>query len=343
MMKKSILLLLTGGMILTGCSQKENKEAEEKETVEKSLGIQEDGTYSFTRNNHDYNFEVVSGEDDVISGATAPKKDDVGDPKYGETFTGEEKEKRMHWSGRPYKDVVVGDYYRSELDFDGGYIASAEVIVKEDTIQYVLLDEKAPGDYYASDWGGKTKRLSGYAGFQAASERTDATLVTLVNSMQIIEDQAVNENRLSGSFYSVKGATNSVNQGFLPLLDSMSEDIKTPSKFTYYGVSKDLGNGLFGQLVIIKDKESNEIVEARYDEFFADSKDDIKDDNLKDFYRQSKLASPSYLEYDSQFSVDTETLISKILSEQSIDVNVDNENLNTNYQSLVTEMNKIIK
>ena len=66
-------------------------------------------------------------------------------------------------------------------------------------------------------------------------------------------------------------------------------------------------------------------------------------DNLKDFYRQSKLASPSYLEYDAQFSADTETLISKILSEQSIDVNVDNENLNTNYQSLVVEMNKIIK
>ena len=345
-MKKVFLLLAAGTVLLTGCAKEnieEDSKVETNEVEETKSGLQEDGTYKFTRNGHDYHLEVVDATEDVVSGATAPKKDDVGDPKYGETFTGEEKEKRMYWSGGPYKDAVVGDYYYDELNFDDGYIASADLIVKDGKIEYLFLDEDAPGDYYASDWGGKPKRLSGYAGFQAESERTDATLVTLVNSMEIIEDQVVNENRLDGVFYSVKGSSNSVNNGFLPLLKAMSEKIKTPSELAYYGVSQDLGDGLFGELVVIENKETQEIVEVRYNEFFADNKEDIKDEDLKQFYRQSKLDSPKYNEQDPAFSQNVGMMLNQIMQDQTLGIQIEDQALANNYNKLVEAMRDIFR
>ena len=67
--------------------------------------------------------------------------------------------------------------------FDGGYTALIDVVVKDQQIQLVEFDERGPKNYYSEEWAGVTKRLSGYANFQANNARTDQSLVTVVNTM----------------------------------------------------------------------------------------------------------------------------------------------------------------
>lgn len=111
----------------------------------------------------------------------------------------------MFWSGRPSVGIVVGNYYYEEQEFD----------------------EKGSNNYYFTEWAGQTKRLSGYANFQAQNNRTDAPLVTIVNAMTFLEHQMITQNSLVGNFYSVKGASNSnsVRNGFIPVAEELSKKL----------------------------------------------------------------------------------------------------------------------
>ncbi|MGY3704342.1 hypothetical protein [Vagococcus martis] len=297
-------------------AQKENKENEEK--------------YVYERNGHKY-------EVDTVSGATTGEYS-------GTEYKGDEKQEKMYWSGRPEVGTVKGDYYTDTIDFEDGYIGTADVVVDGDKLVLVEFDERGPDDYYSETWAGQTKRTSGYANFQAENDRTNVTLVTIVNGMTILEDQMMKENSLTGDFVSVKGSSNSVRRGFIPLAEKIDGEIKNGSKLSYQAVTKDLGDGLFARLIVIKDKESGKITEAKYNEFFADTEDEIKNKEEKPFYRQSKYDSITYAkETGIDFKKISDDLTEKIVKDQSLDVSPSDDTIKSHYDSVATDMKDLLK
>lgn len=279
----------------------------------------------FSKNNHEYSI-------DVVTGATTGQYS-------GSAYSGENKRERMFWSGRPELGEVIGDFYHYRLEFDGGYLATLDVVKQGDKIILVEFDEKSPSNYYSADWSNQSKRLSGYANFQAENSRTDITLVTVVNAMTFLESQMLEKNTLVGDFYSVKGASNSARHGYIPLAEKISKKVNRHSKEIYHGVTKELGKGLFGRLIVIKDKVSNKIVEVRYDEYFSDSKAEIEDTNLKEYYRQSKYESSLYSTNSGQnFKKLAEKLTKDIIGTQSLNIKIKDPSMEKNYSQLKDDM-----
>lgn len=283
----------------------------------------------FTRNEHEYNVDVVTGATNGSYSGTA--------------YTGQEKMEKMYWSGRPEIGVVTGEYYYDTFQFDGGYLATLDVVTQSDKLISVEFDEKAPDDYYSTEWAGQTKRLSGYANFQAGNSRTDVTLVTLVNAMTFLEEQMLEKNSLIGDFYSVKGASNSVRNGYIPLAEQLNKKFKNKSNETYYSLTKSLGRGLYGRLIVIKDKSRDKITDLRYDEYFADSKKEILDESMKDYFRQSKYFSRTYSTKSGQnFRGLVDELKKEVLNQQKLQVTINDSSLEGNYSQFTKEMTKML-
>jgi len=284
---KLVTLPLLALVVLVGCKATDKKEV--SQDTNKSEVSQGTEKKEYEWNGHLYQV-------DAVSGATVEEKSNNEKTEMDET----EKEGKMYWSGRPKLGTVEGDYYHNEVEFNGGYTAVVDVVTKDDQISLVEFDEVGPGNYYDGDWAGMNKRLSGYAFFQASKGRTDKTLVTIVNTMTFLENQMMEQNRLDGDFQTVKGSSNSANEGLMPAAKELATEIKTPSKEMYYSVSTDFGEGLFGRLIVIREKETKKIIDVRYDEYFADSKEDIKDKDLQKYYRQSKYYSKDYSKESGQ-------------------------------------------
>ncbi|MGM0218518.1 hypothetical protein [Enterococcus sp. AZ126] len=307
----------TGATAVTANSSKESDAP-----VETVLG-------EFSKNNHTYSFDVVTG---ATNGAYE-----------GTAYTGKEKQEKMYWSGRPELGEIIGDYYHEEYEFDGGYVASLDVVKKDDQLIAIEFDEKGPDNYYSADWAGETKRLSGYADFQAANNRTDITLVTIVNAMTFLEHQMLEQNSLTGDFYSVRGSSNSVRNGYIPAANKLSERIANESKEKYYGLTKELGEGLYGRLIIIKDKDTNKIIDAKYDEYFADTQEEINDADLKQYSRQSKYQSRTYSEESNQnFKKLADELQKEILNKQTLKIDRTDSSLQKNYSQFIDDMNNML-
>lgn len=328
-MKKKILLLsLLSLFVLTSCKADPKPGTQDNSKQVSTESNSNNG--SMELHNHSYKYDVVTGATNGTSNAKA--------------YTGKEKEDKMHWSGRPEVGKVVGKYYHDELTFDGGHIAFLDVVKQNNKLVLVEFDEKSPAHYYSPDWANQTKRLSGYADFQAENSRTDTTLVTIVNAMTFLEFQMKQANSLTGDFYSVRGASNSVRRGFIPLADQLSKKMNTTSTEKYYGLTKDLGNGLYGRLVIIKDTSNNKVIDARYDEYFSDNKEEISNESLKQYYRQSKYESKTYSSNSGQnFKKEADDLKKAIIDGQTLDVTINDKGLNDNYKQLSSEMQTILK
>lgn len=330
------LLLLSTSLMMVGCSNNSSnkeKKSEVKETDTSATKSEETVKSEYDWNDHHY---VV----DAVSGATVEAPSDNEKTTMDEA----EKEAKMYWSGRPQVGTVSGDYYHNEVMFNEGYRAVVDVVISGDKIELVEFDEVGPGDYYDGDWAGMNKRLSGYAFFQASKGRTDKTLVSIVNTMTFLEHQMIEENRLDGTFKTAKGSSNSANEGFIPAANELSEKIKTPSNEVYYSVTKDFGDGLYGRLIVVSDKESKKIKDIRYDEYFADAREEIKDEKLKKYFRQSKFFSKDYsAESGENFRKQVLELTEKGIKENDINVSIPDLTFETNYQELVKEMNGIIE
>ncbi|MGX7420335.1 hypothetical protein ACWOFR_16205 [Carnobacterium gallinarum] len=336
-MKTRKIIILLGvvsvvTMLLVACTS-EQKKTEIKESITESSSMvesQEEKT-AITINGHTYEYDVVTG---------ATKEVEVDESKA--PLDQKEKDAKMFWSGRPVVGEIVGDYYHNEIVFNEGYTAIVDVVTDNDKVALVEFDEIGPGDYYDGDWAGKNKRLSGYAFFQATKPRTDVTLVTIVNTMTYLESQMMNENRLDGEFSTIKGSSNSANEGFLPVASELADTIKTSSKQKYYGITKNLKDGLFARLIIIK--EDDTITDVRYDEYFADTEDEIKDKELRKYYRQSKYYSKDYSsETAENFREDVDNLKKSVLEKQDLSAYDGDKAYSKNYDLFVTEMTKLIK
>lgn len=300
-MKKSHLLvvLFLGSIIgLVGCKPDQKKATEQSsaasrpalftpsssEPIASSEDVKEQKENELSFEGTSYNYDVVTGATQTTFGSN-PKP----------LYTYEEKLKQMFWSNQPPLGLMTGNYYTNEGYFDVGNKGIVEIITDDTSkIINVEFNEYGAENYYESKYSGANKRLSDYAFFQAQNPRTDSTLVTVVNGITFVEKQMREENRIVGNFETVRGSSTTARQGLMTIAAELEEDIKQPSKTKYIGYAEDFGNGLIGRLQLTV--TGGKIDSARYDEYFADQPEKISEDQLKQYYRQSKYFSLTYNE-----------------------------------------------
>ena len=259
-------------------------------------------------------------------GKKGASKELEADPKVKEamelakkkTKKGQEKIDAMYWSVQPPKGIIVGDYYSGQKVFDGGYEAYAEVVVNNNEIVHIELNERPPVTYYAAEWAGETKRRSGYGFFQAKSPRTDYTLVTLINGMSYLEWQVLKNQKLDFDYKTLFGSSNSARNGFVPLLKEIAKEVKEKATDKrYVGITQPYDCGISTRLEVIYEK--GKIVDLKYDEIFADDKENIKNPVLREFYRQSKFDSIEYNRITNKsFRAFVNTLRREVLRSQAL-------------------------
>ena len=201
---------------------------------------------------------------------------------------------RLFWTVQPPMGLVKGDYYRAENWFaphfpgDKGYHGILEVVRRDGTLQMVEFNEINNPTYYIRRYQGVSKRLSDYGFLQATKERTAKSGVVLVNGLTHLEEQMVAENRLTGEFDLLTGASNSIKRSMLPLAEEIA-----------------------GRL--------DKLISCAYDEIFADRQEEIEDPELKPYYRQSKYHCPDYIStIGAGFNSIFDLLSARVLETQSL-------------------------
>ena len=162
------------------------------------------------------------------------------------------------------------------------------------------------GDYYrAENWF--APHFPGDKGYHGILEvvRRDGTL------------QMVAENRLTGEFDLLTGASNSIKRSMLPLAEEIAGRLDKPSGQVYYGLSQAVEPGVTGRLQIVL--EAGKIISCAYDEIFADRQEEIEDPELKPYYRQSKYHCPDYIStIGAGFNSIFDLLSARVLETQSL-------------------------
>lgn len=218
----------------------------------------------------------------------------------------------LDWDAQPKLGIIKGDYYKAEERFRQGHLGVLEVVKNEDKIVDVYFNELTRPNYYYRMYQNVPKRYSDY-NFVMGESKGAAWIQSVVN----VENQMVEEQRLTGEFDVVSGASNSIEQSMAPMAEKINEEIGQPSGKKYYSIAEELGGGLTGKLRVIV--EEGKIIECKYDEIFANSPDDIEDPTLKQFYRQSKYESLSYGEPSRiGFNVQMDALNDKVVETQDM-------------------------
>ena len=205
---------------------------------------------------------------------------------------------RLFWTVQPPKGLIHGNYYHEEMRFApsyegaAGHLGAIDVVTDQGKLVMVEFHETCSPTYYTRMYQNADKRLSSYGFFQASKERTAKTGVVLANGFTSLEQQMLKENRLTGSFQLVAGASNSLNRCMLPLAEKVAARMDQPSNQKYYGLSKELEPGVTGRLQLVL--QNGHIIKAFYDEIFADTPEEIVDPELKPYSRQSKYFSLEY-------------------------------------------------
>lgn len=217
-----------------------------------------------------------------------------------------------NWTVQPKEGVIKGDYYKIEERFRQGHLGTLEVVKNNGKLVHVEFNELTRPNYYNRFYQNVSKRLSPY-NFSMAEKSG----VAWIEGVLVAENQMIKEQRLTGTFDMVAGASNSIQQSMVPLAEKLNSQMDKKSNSKYYSVSENFGNGLTGVLKVIVEK--GKIIECRYDEIFADTKDEIKDKNLKEFYRQSKYWSIMYDEPSRiGFNVQMDALNDKVIKTQNL-------------------------
>ena len=217
-----------------------------------------------------------------------------------------------NWTVQPKEGVIKGDYYKIEERFRQGHLGTLEVVKNNGKLVHIEFNELTRPNYYNRFYQNVSKRLSPY-NFSMAEKSG----VAWIEGVLVAENQMIKEQRLTGTFDMVAGASNSIQQSMVPLAEKLNSQMDKKSDSKYYSISENFGNGLTGVLKVIVEK--GKIVECRYDEIFADSKDEIKDKKLKEFYRQSKYWSIMYDEPSRiGFNVQMDALNDKVVKTQNL-------------------------
>lgn len=218
----------------------------------------------------------------------------------------------LEWDAQPQLGIVKGDYYKVEERFRQGHLGTLEVVQNDGKLVEVEFNELTRPNYYKRYYQNISKRFSEY-NFDMGASKGAAWIQSVVS----VEQQMLDEQRLTGEFDVVSGASNSIEQSMLPLAEKLNATIGNPTGEKYYSIAEDLGGGLTGNLkVIVKD---GQILECRYDEIFANSPDDIDDPKYKKHYRTSKYESVEYHEPSRiGFNIQMDALNDKVVETQDM-------------------------
>lgn len=230
----------------------------------------------------------------------------------------------LNWTVQPPLGFIKGEYYREENFFaphyatDPGYHGILEVVKDGDRLVHVEFNEFTSPAYYIRKYQNVSKRRSEYCFLQSTKARTAQTLKVLDNGFTAIEEQMLRENRLTGDFELVTGASNSVKRSFLPLAAKVNAVLSQPSGRYYYGISEAQSEGFTTRLQVVIDA-AGRILRCHYDEIFADDPEDIPDERLKKYYRTGKRESLEYESaYPDGFNVLFELLEQRVLATQKL-------------------------
>ncbi|VYU50580.1 Uncharacterised protein [Clostridium paraputrificum] len=218
----------------------------------------------------------------------------------------------LEWDAQPTLGIIKGDYYKAEERFRQGHLGVLEVVQNDNKIVEVEFNEMTRPNYYKRYYQDVPKRNSEY-NFDMGLAKGAAWIQSVVK----VEKQMIEEQRLTGEFDVVSGASNSIEQAMVPLAEKINAKIGNPDGTKYYAIAEELGGGLTGKLkVLVKD---GKIVECRYDEVFANSQDEIEDAELKKYYRLSKYESLQYHEPSRiGFNVQMDELNAKVVETQNM-------------------------
>lgn len=218
----------------------------------------------------------------------------------------------LEWDAQPTLGIIKGDYYKAEERFRQGHLGVLEVVQNDNKIVEVEFNEMTRPNYYKRYYQNVPKRNSEY-NFDMGLAKGAAWIQSVVK----VEKQMIEEQRLTGEFDVVSGASNSIEQAMVPLAEKINAQIGNPDGTKYYAIAEELGGGLTGKLkVLVKD---GKIVECRYDEVFANSQDEIEDAELKKYYRLSKYESLQYHEPSRiGFNVQMDELNAKVVETQNM-------------------------
>lgn len=216
------------------------------------------------------------------------------------------------WTVQPKEGLIKGEYYEIKERFRQGHLGTLEVVKDKGEIVHVEFNELTRPNYYNRFYQNVSKRLSSY-NFSMAEKKGSAW----IQGVLVAENQILKEQRLTGKFDTVAGASNSIEQSLVPLAEKLDKKINEKSDKKYYSISEKFGDGLTGVLkVIIK---NGKIIECRYDEIFADTKEEIKNESLKKFYRQSKYWSVTFDEPSRiGFNTQMDALNAKVIETQDM-------------------------
>lgn len=206
---------------------------------------------------------------------------------------------RLFWTVQPPIGMIKGDFYRAEnwfaphYDGDDGYLGILEVACLDGRIAYVEFTEINSSSYYIKRYQNVSKRRSDYSFFQATKKRTAESGVVLVNGLTHLENQMMKENRLTGTFDLLTGASNSIKRSMLPLAEEIAGQIHKPSGVRFYSLSQEIQPGVTAWLRV--QYADGRLIDVFYDEVFADKQEAIEDVELKPYYRQSKYNCLDYI------------------------------------------------
>lgn len=218
----------------------------------------------------------------------------------------------LEWDAQPTLGLIKGDYYKIEERFRQGHLGILEVVQNDGKIVEVEFNEMTRPNYYKRYYQDVPKRNSEY-NFDMGLAKGAAWIQSVVQ----VEKQMIDEQRLTGEFDVVSGASNSIEQAMAPLAEKLSTELASPSGIKYYAIAEELGGGLTGKLkVIVKD---GKIIECRYDEIFANSPEEIEVPELKKYYRVSKYESIEYHEPSRiGFNIQMDELNNKVVETQDM-------------------------
>lgn len=279
------LLIYSTALLLSACATSNSgEETESSETVIETSSQVESSS------------ELQSSAAEVVTAAT--------EGGYVET--------ELEWSIQPELGIKKGDYYRIEERFRQGHLGTLEVVKQDGQIIQVEFNEQTRPNYYHRYFQDVPKRMSEY-NFDMGEKKGAAW----VQSVLLVEKQMKDEQRLTGDFEVVTGASNSINQSMLVLAEKLVPMLEEPTSQHYYSIAEELEGGLTGYLKVVMEGET--ITSVRYDEIFADSYEDITEPNLQQFYRQSKYESVEYEEPSRiGFNVQMDALNEKVVETQDL-------------------------
>ena len=207
----------------------------------------------------------------------------------------------IDWTAQPqYNGLVKGDHYHAELRYSGrwgdaGHKGELDVVFDDDgKIAFAEFNETTIDASMSPLPECQRAPLSEPQFFQDFHDKRRSVAYgrVLANGFKYVEDQILEKQDLDADYDLLTGASFSM-KNMIGLKDDVSAQRKDSNhkKQRYYGYTEDYGYGITGWLRWWWRTARSS---GAYDADLRRPRKDIADDDLKQFYRQSKYFSTTY-------------------------------------------------